>query len=110
MCVCQLAIGHVFDDKDYVDGGNGASHEISQKQGSRQDSICASAGESTLSCNNLSGQTQTNAAVDNAEDHQENDSGISRPSQADGDLCKNTKLLYLYVHVWHITDPYVLPL
>lgn len=65
MSVCQLAIENVFDDNDNVDGGNGEAHEISQKQGWKQDSLCISTGESTLTYNNLRGQTQTNIG-DNA--------------------------------------------
>lgn len=33
MSVCQLAVGNVFADNDNIDGGDGAAHEFSQKQG-----------------------------------------------------------------------------
>ncbi len=75
MSVCQLATGNVFADNDNVDGGDGAAHEFSQKQGPQQNRLCVSAGKSTLLCNNLSGQTHTSTGG-NAAEQQDNDSGL----------------------------------
>jgi hypothetical protein len=95
MFACQLAIGNVFDDNDNVDVGNGGAHEISQKQGSQQNSLCVSAGKSAPTSNNLSGQTHTNT-VDNTADQQGNDIGICSPSQADRAFGKVPNYVSLY--------------
>jgi hypothetical protein len=62
------------DDDDDDNGGNRADQGISQKQASSQNSLCVSAGDTNLSCNNISNQNQKNTG-DNALGQQDNDEG-----------------------------------
>ena len=77
MSMSPLTIGNTFADHDDDDGGGGgneADQGISQKQISKQNSLCVSAGDTNFSCNNLSGQNQKNTG-DNAAGQQDNDDG-----------------------------------
>ncbi len=62
MSMSPLTIGNTFADHDDDDGGGGneADQGISQKQISKQNSLCVLAFDTTFSCNNLSDLFQLN--------------------------------------------------
>ena len=56
-----VAMGDAFATKKKYKGGNVAQQSISQSQSSVQNALCASGGNTFLSCNNVSFQNQKNS-------------------------------------------------